>query len=163
MKQSDPAFDLTLQSDSPKSSGTFQSFSFSGIRAKRIFAYIVDVICISILAFAAGLVASLLGIITLGLLSPILALLLACVPIAYHTATIGGPWNATVGMRLFGIEVSLNDGRKPDYVTAFVHSALFYFTMALTSMLILLVSIFNPQGKLLHDYLTNSTVHNSKD
>ncbi|MCG8492220.1 MAG: RDD family protein [Sneathiellales bacterium] len=163
MKQSDPAFDLSLQSDRPKSSENLQSFSYGGIRAKRIFAYVVDVICIGILAFAASIVASLLGIITLGLLSPILALLLACVPVAYHTATIGGPWHATVGMRLFGIEVSLNDGRKPDYITAFVHSALFYFTMALTSMLILLVSIFNPQGKLLHDYLTNSTVHNSVD
>ncbi len=159
-KTTDPMVRLSLKEQDEQSFGFEYPLDFSSIRTKRILAYMVDVVCIFFVGIAAGMAASLLGIITLGLLSPLLAVILACVPLAYHTLTIGSSWNATVGMRMFGIEVSLANGNRPDYMTAFIHAALFYFTMALTSMLVLIVSVFNSEGKLLHDYLTHSIVHN---
>ncbi|WP_025899786.1 RDD family protein [Sneathiella glossodoripedis] len=134
------------------------SDDFDGIRIKRLVAYAIDVVCIACLGFIATIIATLMGIVTFGLLSPILAVGLALVPIAYHTITIGSEWNATIGMRVMGIEVYLYSGEKPDYLTAFIHSGLFYASLALTSSLILLVSLFNDKGRLLHDYLTNSGV-----
>jgi uncharacterized RDD family membrane protein YckC len=159
-KNTGPIIDLSMNSDSHATKGSQKSFDYSGVRINRILAYIVDVVVIFFIGIAASTVAAILGIVTLGMLSPLLAMLLAAIPLAYHTMTIGSSWNATLGMRLFNLEVSLADGRSLDYFTAFIHSALFYFTMAITSALILLVSLFNSEGKLLHDYLTHSSVHN---
>jgi uncharacterized RDD family membrane protein YckC len=136
---------------------------FEGIRTRRIIAYAIDVVCIFFLGIIATIAATLMGIVTLGLLSPILAVGLALVPLAYHTVTIGSEKNATLGMQLMKIEVYLKDGRSVDYLTAFFHAGLFYASMAITSMLILGVSLFNSQGRLLHDYLTNSGVRNTRN
>lgn len=131
---------------------------FSGIRMRRVIAYAIDVVCIFFIGIAATFIATVMGIVTLGLLSPILAVALALIPLAYHTLTIGSHWNATFGMRVMELEVYIHDDAEPDYLTALIHSGLFYATMTLTSSLILLVSLFNPRGRLLHDYLTNSGV-----
>lgn len=132
--------------------------NYDGIRLKRMMAYIVDVVCIFIIGVIASTVAALIGIITFGLLSPILVICLAVIPLAYHTLTIGSHWHATLGMKLFDLEVCLDNGDYPDYATAFFHAGIFYVTMAITSSLILILSLFNARGRLLHDYLTNSIV-----
>lgn len=157
-KSSNPIFKLSPM-DNDKTPSDDYIENFDGIRMKRVLAYIVDVVCIFFLGVAASTVAALLGVISFGLLSPLLVLALALVPLAYHTLTIGSHWNATVGMRLFDLEVRLNTSEHPDYIAALIHATIFYFTMAFTSFLILLVSIFNPRGRLLHDYLTNCTVY----
>ncbi len=162
-KNSETLIELSsLSSEKERTTFSDHADDYDGIRIKRMFAYAVDVVCIFVIGAAASAVAVLMGILTFGLLTPILALALAMVPLAYHTLTIGSPWHATIGMRLFDIEVVLKNGEYPDYVTSFLHAGIFYFTMALTSSLILLVSLFNPQGRLLHDYLTNSVVRLSR-
>ncbi|MBL4739927.1 MAG: RDD family protein [Sneathiella sp.] len=153
-KSSDPLFNLSSMENVK-----IQSENFNGIRMKRILAYIVDVVCIFFLGIAAATVAAILGIVSFGLLTPLLAFALALVPLAYHTITIGSHWNATVGMRLFDLEVRLKSSQHPDYMAALLHAAIFYLTMAITSSLILLVSVFNSRGRLLHDYLIDCTVY----
>ncbi len=148
----------SLEEMKGQSTSTDHPEDYDGIRLKRMFAYIVDVVCIFIIGVIASTIAALIGIITFGLLSPILVICLATIPLAYHTLTIGSEWHATLGMKLFDIEVCLKDGEYPDYVTAFFHSGIFYLTMAITSSLILILSLFNARGSLLHDYLTNSVV-----
>ncbi|MBL4906031.1 MAG: RDD family protein [Sneathiella sp.] len=143
-------------------SGTDRPEDYDGIRLKRMLAYAVDFICIFLIGIVASTVAVFMGIITLGLLTPILALGLAMIPLAYHTLTIGSQWHATLGMRLFNIEVCLKNGDYPDYITAFFHAGIFYLTIAITSSLVLLISLFNPRGSLLHDYLTNSIVRQQR-
>ena len=136
---------------------------FEAVRVRRMMAYAIDVVCIFFISIIATVVATLMGIITLGLLSPLLAIGLMLVPLAYHTVTIGSQMNATVGMRFMGLEVYLYSGEEPDYLTALVHSGLFYFSMAVTSSLILLVSLFNSKGRLLHDYVTNSGIRQAQN
>lgn len=148
----------SLEGMKGQSASTDHSQNYEGIRLKRMMAYIVDVVCIFIIGVIASTVAALIGIITFGLLSPILVICLAAIPLAYHTLTIGSEWHATLGMKLFDIEVCLKNGDYPDYMTAFLHSGIFYLTMAITSSLILILSLFNSRGSLLHDYLTNSVV-----
>jgi len=160
-KPSAPLFNLSPMENVKTRTAKFVE-SFDGIRMKRILAYIVDVVCIFFLGVAATTVAAILGIVSFGLLTPFLALALALVPLAYHTLTIGSSWNATVGMRIFDLEVRLKSSEQPDYMAALIHAAIFYFTMAVTSSLILLVSLFNARGRLLHDYITDCTVYSKQ-
>ncbi|MEH6402707.1 MAG: RDD family protein [Sneathiella sp.] len=161
-KSNNPLFKLSSMENVKTSSKAFVE-SFDGIRMKRILAYIVDVVCIFFLGIAATTIAAILGIVSFGLLTPFLALALALVPLAYHTLTVGSHWNATVGMRIFDLEVRLKSSEHPDYIAALIHAAIFYFTMAVTSSLILLVSLFNSRGRLLHDYITECTIYSKQD
>ncbi len=128
------------------------------LRLVRIFAYLIDVVCLSFILIVVKFAAAIIGVLSFGLLSPLLVLIIAITPLAYHTYLIGSEQSATIGMRIMNIKVQTMDGRQPDYATAFLHCLTFYVSLFLTSGLILLVSLFTPQGRCLHDYLTNSTV-----
>jgi uncharacterized RDD family membrane protein YckC len=84
------------------------------------------------------------------------------VPLAYHTWLIGGPSSATVGMQIMGVEVRTWDGRRPGYVQAALQTVVFYTSVALTSWLILLVALFNPRRRCLHDFLCGTIVIRSR-
>ena len=49
-------------------------------------------------------------------------------------------------------------GGPPDYLIAFIHAAIFYLSVAATSSLILLVSLFNPRGRCLHDFVIDVVI-----
>lgn len=140
------------------SEDTYNPDDYESIRLRRVFAYAIDVLCIAVISVAATVAATLIGVITFGVLTPLLVLILAGIPLIYHTLLIGGPWNATVGMRFMNVRMERKNGDDPDYLIALIHAALFYFTMAATSSLILLVSLFNPRGRLLHDYLVDTVI-----
>lgn len=125
---------------------------FSGITLRRIAAYLVDALIIGLITLLALGALSVLGVMTLGLLSPLVALL-PLIPLTYHTLLIGGPDSATLGMRLFDVEVRTLDGGYPGYLLAALQTMVFYLSVGLTSWLILLVALFNARGRTLHDYL----------
>jgi uncharacterized RDD family membrane protein YckC len=131
---------------------------FDGIRSRRVLGYFVDLILIALLSVAVWFALVFAGVLTLGLLLPILPIAVALVPLAYHTLQVCGPHSATVGMRLFGVEVRNWTGSRPDLLQAFLMTALFLTTIALTGSLILLVSLFNVRGRTLHDYLSGTVV-----
>lgn len=128
------------------------------LRLDRMFAYIIDVICLFFILVVVKIVAAVIGVLSFGLLFPLLLLIIAGTPLAYHTYLIGSERSATIGMRMMKIKVQTMDGRQPDYTTAFLHCLIFYFSIFLTSGLVLLVSLFTPHGRCLHDYITNSIV-----
>ncbi|MCF8468067.1 MAG: RDD family protein [Sneathiella sp.] len=137
---------------------TFNPDDYESIRLRRIFAYIIDVICIAVITVIATFAAALLGAITFGVLTPLLIVILAVIPLAYNTLLVGGGGHATLGMRFMNMRMELMNGGAPDYVIAFIHAALFYFSVAVTSWLILLVSLFNARGRCLHDYLVDTVI-----
>ena len=98
-----------------------------------------------------------LAIASLGLLSPLL-LILAFIPVLYHTLSIGGPHSATPGMRLTGVEVRSWTGERPSYLQAFVQTVLFYVTVYPTWSLVLLIALFNERRRTLHDMLAGTLV-----
>lgn len=130
---------------------------FAGIVFRRVFAYIVDVIILG------GAVVFLwfLVFMTLGLLGPIAALITSVLPLAYHSFLIGGPNSATIGMRMMGIEVRRLDGGRPDLAQAFLQTILFYATLALTGLL-LVVALFNNRHRCLHDWLSGTLTVNTR-
>lgn len=135
--------------------------AFEGVALRRIFAYLIDLAVLIGLFILYKVALALLTIVTLGVLTPLLILLGAAIPIAYHTLTIGGPGSATLGMRLFNLRVSVWNGGKPSYLQAFMHTAVFYVTTGFTGGLILLWALFNNRRRCLHDILCGTIVHRS--
>lgn len=131
---------------------------FDGVLWRRCLAYAIDlgVLLGLLLIYKVALV--FFTVITFGLATPLLVLLAAAIPVAYHTLTIGGPGSATLGMRLFGLRVRVWDGGKPGYIQALLHTAVFYVTTSFTGGLILLWPLFSNRRRCLHDQLCGTMV-----
>lgn len=131
---------------------------FTGILPRRVFAFVLDVGVLTGLAILYYFATVLLGLLTLGLAFPLLITAGAFLPLAYHTLTIGGPHSATLGMRVFGLQVKVWNGGAPGYLQALLHTAVFYLSLGLTSGLILLWALFNNRRRCLHDILCGTVV-----
>jgi uncharacterized RDD family membrane protein YckC len=129
---------------------------FDGVMGRRVIAFLIDLMIIGVISAAIwGLM-----LVTLFLLSPILQPILPLIPIAYHTAMIGSRRSATIGMQFMSIEVRTTAGQRPGLLQAFAMSALFYLSIAVTGMFILLVALFNDRRHCAHDYLSGTIVIN---
>jgi len=131
---------------------------YIGVRTRRIFGYLVDLCIIACLWGAAWIAAIVLGVVTLGLLWPVLVVAVGLVPLAYHTLTIASPGSATIGMRLFDVEVRSWTGKRPDIWQALIMTVIFMVTVWATALLILLVSLFDARSRTLHDILSATVV-----
>jgi len=125
---------------------------FDGLAWRRFFAYIVDIIVIGLIGWAVWFALAAAALATFGLASPLFAIMPA-IPLAYHTLLIGGARSATLGMRMFDVEMRAFTGERPDLGRALLGTILFYVTVALTSGLILLLGVFNRRRRLAHDLL----------
>ena len=134
---------------------------FEGVRTKRIFAFLIDVVAIAILTFLAGILVFFLGIFTLGLGWFAYAFLWQGVAILYTAFSLGGPQSATPGMRAFGIEMRLSDGSRPTPLLATAHVVLYWVSVAMITPFVLLVSLFSDKKRLLHDIVVGAVIVNS--
>ncbi len=125
---------------------------YDGIILKRIIAYLID----AVILFALGTGMVVVGIMTFGLLLPLIWPVLPILPLAYHTLTVGSAGSATVGMRICGIRVLSVDGYPPNLLQAFVLAFVFYLTLGVTSGLVLLVALFTDRGRCLHDFVAGT-------
>ncbi len=133
---------------------------YDGIRVKRLAAYAIDFVIIAVLVTVLWVIGIFFVAVTFGLLAPVLTLATALVPLAYHTALVGGPANATVGMQVMNLRVVAWNGNRPGYAQAALQTALFYVSMAISILLVLAVPLFNPRGRCLHDYLAGTVTVN---
>ncbi|QFT00624.1 RDD family protein [Labrenzia sp. THAF191b] len=134
---------------------------FSGVRSRRIFAFFIDLIVITLLTFGAGIVVFFLGVFTLGLGFLLYGILPTAVALLYVAFTLGGSQASTLGMRAMGLEMRLWYGAKPYPLLAAVHVILFWFSVSLLTPLVLLVSLFSDRKRLLHDLVLGTVVINS--
>lgn len=130
----------------------------AGLRRRRIAAHIVDAAIVLLIGAVLAIPATLLGVLSFGLLAGPLALLLALVPLLYHALLVTGSKRGTFGHRFAGVKVEAPDGRAASFIQAGAHWILFYVTVGLTWGLVLVWSFFNPRKRLLHDVLTGLTV-----
>lgn len=128
---------------------------YDGIMWRRVGAFCVDVVAVSILSFVAWFLLGLMAVMSFGLLLPLQVAAVALLPTAYHTYFIGSS-GATPGMRFFDVEIRTWTGRRPDYVQAFLQTVLFYTTVSLTTGLVLLVALFNDRHRTLHDLMAGT-------
>jgi uncharacterized RDD family membrane protein YckC len=127
---------------------------FAGVLWRRPLAYLIDLVVIGFL-LGAWLW---LVLMTLGLLWPVTSLAFLLIPMGYHAYLVGGRHNATLGMRICGLEVRTWDDDRPDAWQALLMAILFYVTVVGTSCLILIVALFNERRRTVHDYLSGVVV-----
>ena len=125
---------------------------FDGVIFKRVIAFVIDAIIISLLTVAAYVVVALLGIVTLGLAWLLFGLVFPAVGLGYNAITIGGKNSATLGQRMMGLEVRMWFGGKVTPMIAAFHALLFWFSLVIFFP-ILLWALFDSRKRCLHDIL----------
>jgi uncharacterized RDD family membrane protein YckC len=128
--------------------------ALAGVRRRRIFAVLLDLIVVSILSFALWLG---LLIATVGLSLLLLPPLFPFVAFFYNGLTISGARRGTPGMRAMDIEMRLADGGRVPFLNAAIHAVLFYVTWVVFAPLFL-VSLVAPDKRCLHDMLAGVIV-----
>lgn len=127
---------------------------YDGVPWRRVAAYVVDLVCIGMICAVAWVVFGIMTLLSFGLLGPGLWFLFGLIPLAYHTLLIAGSRSATLGMRVFDIEMRSWNGERPVFLQALAQTALFYLTIGATCSLILLFVFFNRRRRTLHDVLS---------
>jgi uncharacterized RDD family membrane protein YckC len=137
---------------------------FRGVLMRRVIAFIIDVIVLSIPVVLAILFIAVFGLVTLGLgwalfwlVSPA-SIIWA---IVYYGSTLGGPHSATIGMRVMDLELRTWYGAPGYFVLGAAHAVLFYVSISVLSPLILLLGLFNARRRLPHDIVLGTVVINN--
>ena len=147
------AFDPMLQPD-----------LFRGVLTRRLFAFLIDLVVISVPVILGYLFIAVFGLITLGLgwglfwLAWPATLIWALI---YYGASLGGPHSATMGMRVLDLELRTWYGAPSYFVLGAMHAVLFWVSVSFLTPLVLLVGLFNGRRRLLHDIVLGTVVINS--
>lgn len=135
--------------------------AYDGVRTRRVLAFVIDYLIVAMLLIPFGILVFLLGLLTFGIAWGLFAILAPAVAIIYIWNTLGGPNQATTGMRMMGIRLDRLDGAPIDGMTAVVHSVLFWAGNVILSPLVLLVTLFSDRKRTLHDLLLGTVVTRS--
>lgn len=130
---------------------------FDGILTRRIIAYFIDCILISIFTVALFVLTALFGIFTFGLAWLTLPLMFPIAVLIYYVATLGSSGRATMGMRMMDIVVTPTQGPPLDGWKALIHPFVFWVTIWIFWPL-LFVGLFTQRRQLLHDLITGTLV-----
>jgi uncharacterized RDD family membrane protein YckC len=137
---------------------------FEGVLSRRIVAFVVDLVILSIPVVLASIFIFAFGIVTLGLGFMLYGLLYPATVIwalVYFGVTLGGPSSATIGMRLMDLEMRTWYGAPAYFVLGAVHAIVFWVSITVLSPFIVLVAFFNERRRLLHDIVLGTVVINN--
>jgi uncharacterized RDD family membrane protein YckC len=141
---------------------------FEGVLARRLIAFIIDLIIISIPVLFLAMFVVATTIATLGLagilfalLSPLFWPLIVIWAICYYGLSFGSAASATIGMRVMDLEMRTWYGAPAYFVLGAVHAIVYWLTVSFLTPFILLVGFFNDRRRLLHDMLVGTVVINS--
>ncbi len=141
---------------------------FEGVLARRVIAFVIDLIIISIPVLFAAIFMIATTVATLGiagiffaLLSPLFWPLIVIWAICYYGFTFGSPASATIGMRVMDLEMRTWYGAPAYFVLGAVHAIAYWVTVSFLTPFILLIGFFNERRRLLHDILVGTVVINN--
>jgi uncharacterized RDD family membrane protein YckC len=131
-----------------------------GVISRRFWAYLVDLIVIAIWSGIVCIGIFMVGLLTFGLGWALFALV-PLTAIIYNAVTIGGPSQATVGMRFAGLKVlDATNGSRPTGLAAAVHALLFY--VAVSTFILwagdILLGFARGDSRFGHDLLTGLVI-----
>lgn len=138
---------------------------FEGVLARRVVAFLIDFLILSIPVVFVSMFIFVVGIVTFGLGFLFYALLwptMVIWAIAYYGLTLGGPASATIGMRAMDIEMRTWHGSPAYFVLGAVHAVVFWITVSAITPLVLLVCLFNNRRRCLHDILVGTVIINNE-
>lgn len=131
---------------------------YEGVRTRRIMAFLIDYAFVFVLVVLAVPVVALVGLATFGIGWLLYLILAPLVALSYVAWTVGGPHQATVGMRMMDVQLVRYDGQTIDPMTAIVHAVLFWAANVVLTPLILLIGLFTEHKRLLHDLALGTVV-----
>jgi uncharacterized RDD family membrane protein YckC len=134
---------------------------YDGVRTRRVLAFCIDYLIVGLLLIPFAILVFLFGILTLGLGWMLFGVLAPAVALVYIWNTLGGPNQATTGMRMMGIRLERLDGKPIDGLLAIVHSVLFWAGNVVLSPLILLATLVLDRKRTVHDLLLGTVVTRS--
>jgi uncharacterized RDD family membrane protein YckC len=137
---------------------------FRGVLTRRVFAFLIDLVVLSIPVILGYIFIAVFGLITLGLGWALFWLAWPATVIwalIYYGASLGGPHSATMGMRVMDLELRTWYGAPGYFVLGAMHAVLFWVSVSFLTPLVLLVGLFNGRRQLLHDLLLGTVVINS--
>ncbi|MDB5616892.1 RDD family protein [Tardiphaga sp.] len=137
---------------------------FSGVLTRRTFAFLIDLLVISIPVVLAVIFIAVFGLVTLGLgwglfwlVSPATVIW----PIIYYGMSLGGPHSATWGMRVMNLQMRTFSGTPGYFVLGCAHAVLFWASVSFLTPLVLVVGLLNGRRQLLHDLVLGTVVVNN--
>jgi uncharacterized RDD family membrane protein YckC len=137
---------------------------FRGVLTRRVIAFLIDLVVLSIPVVVVCMFIAVFGIVTLGLgwalfwlVSPASVIW----AIVYYGASLGGPHSATLGMRVMDLQMRTWTGAPSYFVLGAAHAVLFWVSVSFFTPLVLLVGLFNGRRRLLHDMILGTVVINS--
>ncbi len=135
-----------------------------GVLTRRVFAFLIDLVVLSIPVILACMFIAVFGLVTLGLgwvlfwlVSPASVIW----ALIYYGASLGGPHSATLGMRVMDLELRTWYGAPGYFVLGAMHAVLFWISVSMLTPLVLLIGLFNGRRRLLHDIILGTVVINS--
>jgi uncharacterized RDD family membrane protein YckC len=137
---------------------------FRGVLTRRAFAFLIDLVVLSIPVILAVMFIAVFGVVTLGLGWALFWLVSPASVIwalIYYGASLGGPHSATVGMRVMDLELRTWYGAPSYFVLGAMHAVVFWISVSFLTPLVLLVGLFNRRHRLLHDIVLGTVVINS--
>jgi uncharacterized RDD family membrane protein YckC len=137
---------------------------FRGVLTRRVFAFLIDLVVISIPVILAVIFIFVFGLVTLGLgwglfwlVSPATVIW----PIVYYGMSLGGPHSATWGMRMMDLQMRTFAGTPGYFVLGCAHAVLFWASVSFLTPLVLVVGLLNGRRQLLHDLVLGTVVVNN--
>ena len=137
---------------------------FDGVLARRVIAFLIDVVIIAAPMVFIALFIFIFGLVTFGLGWALYFLFYPAAvlwALFYYGITLGGPHSATVGMRVMDIEMRTWYGAPAYFVLGAVHAVIYWITVSVLTPLVLLVGLFNDRRRLLHDFLLGVVIINN--
>lgn len=137
---------------------------FRGVLTRRAFAFLIDLMVLSIPVILAVIFIAVFGVVTLGLGWALFWLVSPASVIwalVYYGASLGGPHSATVGMRMMDLQMRTWYGAPGYFVLGAMHAVAFWVSVSFLTPLVLLVGLFNGRRRLLHDIVLGTVVINS--
>jgi uncharacterized RDD family membrane protein YckC len=137
---------------------------FRGVLTRRMFAFLIDLIVISVPVIFGYLFIIVFGVLTLGLGFLLWHLAWPATVVwalVYYGASLGGPHSATIGMRMMDLEMRTWYGAPGYFVLGAMHAVVFCVSVSFLTPAIVLVGLFNGRRRLLHDIILGTVVINS--
>jgi uncharacterized RDD family membrane protein YckC len=134
---------------------------FDSLVLRRVCAFIIDVVIITLPVALAALFIFLFGLVTFGLgwllfwlLQPVTVIW----AVLYYGFTFGRAASATLGMQLMDLQLRTWYGAPAYFVLGAAHGIAYWISVSVLTPLVLIVCLFDRRRRLLHDLLLGTLV-----
>ena len=138
---------------------------FEGVLARRVMAFVIDLVLITVPLIFLAICIFVFGLVTLGLgwfLFFLMGPVAVIWALLYYGLTFGSAASATIGMRVMDLEMRTWYGAPCYFLLGAVHAIAYWLTVSFLTPFILLVGLVTDRKRLLHDMLVGTIVINNE-